>query len=148
MKRFVHVGVTVSDLERSVAFYRDVLQFPFVKISPGYSEGKAAEENSKGIGVENVVLRSANLKLPGFDDAILELLHYKSPASERETAVKPNTVGSMHIAYFVEDFMAEFDRLKEAGVSIPSIPQRDGDEMWVYFRDPDDIPVELMGKVK
>ena len=111
----------VSDLERSVAFYRDVVGLPFRFASESYAE--FATDGAKF----SLFARS---HLP-------ELIGREAPAGE-----VPWPQGE--VAFFVDDVDAEHERLARAGVRILAPPtDRPWGERTLHFADPDGNVVEL-----
>ena len=72
IRRYQHVSITVSDLDRSIAWYRDMMGFE----PQGAASEAAGEATSRALGLENVRLRLATL-VQG--DCLLELIQYLSP---------------------------------------------------------------------
>ncbi|PYJ14965.1 MAG: hypothetical protein DME94_07755 [Verrucomicrobia bacterium] len=68
-----HTGITVSNLERSLAFWRDVLGFEFSHTA--HQIGEMAEEIT---GVAGAEIKLAVVKAPGGHK--IELLEYLAPA--------------------------------------------------------------------
>ena len=87
------IGITVSDMERSVAFYRDVLGFDEVK------RGESFEEEDEGLGLRGNHLIVTAL---GSRECHIELMQFLSPRGEAN-APKLNDVGCVHVALAVDD---------------------------------------------
>jgi catechol 2,3-dioxygenase-like lactoylglutathione lyase family enzyme len=137
-----HTGYTVSDLDRSVAFYRDLLG----------CEVLATQEKEGGylaaiVGYPDAHVRMAHLQAPG-GGPVLELFEYVAPAGERP-ALEVRNVGTSHICFLVDDLPALYEELRAHGVdSFVSPPvavdtgiNRGG--YGLYLHDPDGITVEL-----
>jgi catechol 2,3-dioxygenase-like lactoylglutathione lyase family enzyme len=140
--RLHHTGYTVSDLERSVAFYRDLLGCEVI----------ATQEKEGGylaaiVGYPDAHVRMAHLRLPG-GEHVIELFQYLAPAGSR-VDVEPRNVGASHLCFVVEDLRALYDRLREHGVDSFVSPPVEVDTgintggLALYLRDPDGITVEL-----
>src|SRR5213592_163933 len=71
-----HTGITVSNLERSLAFWRDVLGFELSHTA--HQTGEMAEQIT---GVKGAELKLAVVKAPGGHK--IELLEYLAPAGHR-----------------------------------------------------------------
>lgn len=142
-----HINLVVRDLERSLAFYCDVL---------GFRETKRAELSGAWIG-EIVGLPEARARVafvvaPGGEPR-LELLQYLEPVGEDPPAnAIPNTVGLRHLALRVDDMAAAVAHLQRHGVALFGEPvevpagvvRHDaGKKTLVYFRDPDGVILEL-----
>jgi catechol 2,3-dioxygenase-like lactoylglutathione lyase family enzyme len=142
----LHTGLTVSDLDRSIAFYRDLLGLeviarwdsgqPYLRAIVGYSDAE---------------LRIALLRLPGPGGAVghhIELLEYRRPRGARGDASTYNP-GNGHVAFMVDDLEAIYADLKGRGVRFKSAPVdithgRNAGGRAVYFFDPDDITLEMI----
>ena len=137
-----HVNYVVSDLDKTIPFYRDLLGFKLVQDVirenlPSYDEI---------LGHPDVKLRVALFQLPGAA-VFLELFQCFSPALVRQP-VGYHYLGSSHIAYEVDDIDTEYQRITAAGFSFINEPvdvMRDGKFVarTAYFRDPDGIVIEL-----
>ena len=141
-----HTGITVSNLERSLAFWRDVLGFEFSHTA--HQKGEFAEEIT---GVEGAELKLAVLKTPGGHK--IELLEYLAPAHRQCTSPRPCDVGSVHLALLVEDLNAALDRIAVSGWKTAGQPQiltkgPNAGKRVVYVRDPDGTTIELMQPAK
>lgn len=139
---FHHVGITVRSMERSLAFYRDVLGFEEV-----FAWNPQAPYIGTLVGYPEVDLHATILKLPS-NDARLELLEYRNVDGKPIDSGNGNP-GTAHIAFFVDDLDPYFKRLRSAGVDYvsepvtPTIGPNKGGRA-VYMIDPDGIRVELI----
>ena len=119
MNRVGYVILFVADLERSVAFYRDVIGLPFKLRGDGYAEF-ATEGSRFGL----------------YDRGRLDEL-------TGQGAEAPDQPGG-EVVFLVEDVDAEAVRLRAAGVTILKGPV---DRAWghrtVHVEDPDGFVVEL-----
>jgi catechol 2,3-dioxygenase-like lactoylglutathione lyase family enzyme len=132
--RIHHTGFTVSDLQRSVDFYR---RFGFQEEARGEASGPDVEI---GTGIPSAVLREAMLVRDGVR---LELIEYALP-SGGPPPLPPNGIGAAHVAIEVDDIDSAVNGLRDAGVTFISDPITTGDLRWVYFKDPDGITAELI----
>lgn len=121
--KYLHTMVRVTDLEQSLAFYRDKL---------GLVETRRT--NSEG-GRFTLVYLAA----PGDTESELELTYNWDPDPQ------PYGIGRAfgHLAYQVDDIYAVCERLMKAGVTI-NRPPRDG--RMAFVRSPDHISIELLQK--
>jgi lactoylglutathione lyase len=137
-----HFGIQVADLERSVAFYGDLLGLELVA-----RWVRDQEYIQELVGYPGVELNVAVFRLP-LSDVFLEVLEYRNVAKE---AVDPSTAnpGTAHFCLYVEDLDAFHERLSEAGVTFvssvksPNVGPNKGGKA-VYMIDPDGIRVELV----
>jgi catechol 2,3-dioxygenase-like lactoylglutathione lyase family enzyme len=136
-----HVGLTVSDLGRSVAFYRDLLGFHVA-----YERGEVtAEYMPRLVGIPGARLKIVGLDIPGLHIDLVEYIHPKGNAQASSTP----DVGNLHIGFTVDDLWAAYRALSTAGVQFKSEPvspttgpNKGG---WtVYFVDPDGITLEMI----
>jgi lactoylglutathione lyase len=136
-----HVGFTVSDIERSIEFYRDVLGMSLYRRQQGTAPYLATIT-----GFEGVRLEVALLKAPE-GGGMLELLQYVShPAAATDRAT--NRPGNAHLCFKVSDIRAACDELRRKGVRLISDPAEitagvHQGAYGVYLRDPDGFTVEL-----
>jgi catechol 2,3-dioxygenase-like lactoylglutathione lyase family enzyme len=141
-----HTGITVSSLERSLAFWRDVLGFEFSHAA--HQKGELAQEIT---GVEGAEIKLAVLKTPGGHK--IELLEYLAPANRNRTTFRPCDVGSVHVALLVEDLDAVLARIAASGWKAVGKPQTltrgpNAGKRVVYVREPDGTTIELMQVAK
>ena len=142
----LHVGLTVTDIERSIEFYRDVMGLTF--IGQLFMEGK---ETEKLFGHPGCKAKVAYLK--GNDDVMsppVELIQFVSDEPTRRPA-DLFTTSISEICFVTSDIDKEYQRMKELGVEFLSEPQEFdftadgfGKSKAVYFKDPDGIIQELM----
>jgi len=138
--RLTHIGVCVSDLERSVAFYCDVLGFTEVARRLTITDaGSANLLDFAEIDVELVYLERDGIRI--------ELLGYRIPACEAEHGRRPmNRVGLTHLAFRVGDLDDLCRRIEaEGGTVLPATTATfEHGNRGVMTLDPDGIRVELI----
>jgi catechol 2,3-dioxygenase-like lactoylglutathione lyase family enzyme len=131
-----HVGLTVGDLDRSVAFYGEF--FGLSTIGRNRIEGEAISEQT---GLPGTVIETALL---AGENTIVEFLCYHSPEGLPD-APRPCDVGAGHVCMVVDDVEAVLSRMRRAGVPCHAQPcSLIGRERMVYVRDPDGIMIELL----
>lgn len=109
--RFSHLGICVSNMERSLHFYRDLLGFRYVS-----ELNVAGEPANTLLQLQDVKLHAAYLERDG---TRIELLHFASPATEGEDASRPfNRSGFTHLSLRVEGLEALLKELAQAGVRV------------------------------
>jgi lactoylglutathione lyase len=136
---FSHVGICVSDLERSIRFYRDVLGFELL------SRVTVGKEIAPLIELDGVELHSRFLERDG---SRIELLYYVSPTARGPFGRRPmNQVGLTHLAIRVDDVESLARRIEAAGGKV-WMDTRVGDPAagveLVYATDPDGTRIELI----
>ncbi len=139
------VGMTVSDLDRSVEFYSQVLSFE--KVSEVEVSGSDYDRLQ---GIFGLRMRVARLQL---GDEYIELTEYLTPKG-RPIPVdsRSNDRWFQHIAIIVRDMNRAYHWLRENRVEhISPEPQRlpdwnpnAGGIFAFYFRDPDGHPLEIL----
>ena len=139
-----HTGIIVKDLDRSIYFYHDVLGLEFANEPSPWFEGDAL---ASAVGVPGAKLRQVSLWVG--DNAILELLEYGNRPKDNDTPIQQNYLGAMHVALLVDDINAKVEELTAKGVEFLSAPNTVDEGVlsgwrWVYFHDPDKIPLELV----
>jgi len=143
MRGLHHVGITVSDLEKAIDFYHDVLGLEFVnEPSPVFDDPGLGP----AVGVPGAALRQVSLAL---GDTILELLEYTTPPSPVDAPLPQNALGAQHVGFLVEDAAATKAELEAKGVRFLSeINVVDEGVLagwrWVYFSDPEGNALELV----
>src|SRR5512133_680143 len=98
-----HTGITVTNLERSLAFWRDVLGFEL-----SHRPHQTGDLASEITGVPGAEISIAVLK--GYGHKI-ELLEYRAPADRKHFDLRPCDVGSMHVAFIVDDVDALLNQI-------------------------------------
>ncbi|MFP4564515.1 MAG: VOC family protein [Spirochaetia bacterium] len=143
--KLLHSAVSVVDIEKSIAFYRDLLG---LELLFGPTPEASGEELSRSLGVENVRLRQAVLRVPGTDNQI-ELLEYSGENRPARRQLPQNAPGHAHIAFQVDDMGAMIERLEEKGVDFFPGPTRIDEGplsgwSWLYLKDPEGTVIELV----
>jgi len=113
-----HFSFTVSDLDRSIEFYRDLLGFELV-----HTQEQANAYTRRLVGYPDASLRVAQFAVPGQPRGIsthdLELVQYLSPNGERGSREICNP-GAAHMAMTVDDIHQRYERFVSAGVEFVS----------------------------
>lgn len=119
--KYLHTMVRVTDIERSLGFYRDALGLNELS-RRDYPQGRYT-----------LVFLAA----PGDEEAQVELTYNWDPEEY------PGGRNFGHLAYAVDDIYAACTRLMDHGVII-NRPPRDG--RMAFVRSPDNVSIELLQK--
>jgi catechol 2,3-dioxygenase-like lactoylglutathione lyase family enzyme len=144
IRRVHHTSFTVSDMDRSLAFYRDLLGMRLIGDQGGQG-GYLAEV----VGFPDVDMRVVFLQPTPESTELLELIEYRSPRGT-PADVRTCNPGAGHLCLVVEDIHALHHRLREAGVEFASsapvaiLAGRHSGGYTVYSRDPDGVTLELI----
>ncbi len=137
---FSHPALVVPDLEKALAFYRDMFGF---EVWGEESWEAPSAEADHGLGVKGTSARGYILKSY---NCYLELWQYHTPEKQ---GPDPATLGAheygiRHLAFEVDDVCAEFERLVQLGGIAMNAPVRIEGQNTIYCRDPFGNIIELM----
>jgi lactoylglutathione lyase len=144
LQSFSHVGVCVSDLERSSAFYEGVLGFRQL-FSMTMGNELAATMEIDGISFESRMLAR--------EDVLVELLHWLEPTATGDGQRRPmDRFGLTHLCFRVDDvddLVEPAERLGGAAhpqtrTVLPGAGVGGGDVTLMYLTDPDGTRIEAM----
>jgi catechol 2,3-dioxygenase-like lactoylglutathione lyase family enzyme len=136
-----HTGITVTNLERSLAFWRDVLGFEL-----SHRPHQTGDLASEITGVPGAEISIAVLK--GYGHKI-ELLQYLAPCDRQHLQPRPCDVASVHVAFVVDNLDAVLEGIAACGWKAAGTPQTlkagpNAGKRVVYVRDPDGTTIEFM----
>jgi len=141
IQRLSHIGLCVSDLERSIAFYRDVFGYEIV------SSIKIGPEADALLDLKNTKLDAVYMQRPG-EDTRIELLYYHTPGFQQINEPRQvNLTGLTHLSFRTSDFDAVVAVAIKAGGSYlersathnPTYKMKAG-----FILDPDQLRIELL----
>ena len=136
-----HTGIVVSDIDKSLHFYNELLGFKIVK-----DMREAGPFVDKILGLSGVSVRTIKMDAGG---SLIELLCFKShPMGQQLNNI--TSLGCTHIALTVDNLDDCFKMLKEANTFFVSEPQvsPDGNAKVVFCKDPDGTFIELVEELK
>jgi len=110
IQRLTHVGICVSDLERSLRFYRDLLG-----CSVEHELAVEGEPTDTLLRLRGTQLRALYLTRDGVR---IELLHFASPPAPAARERVMNEPGLTHLSFRVADLDAVLAGLRAAGVRV------------------------------
>jgi catechol 2,3-dioxygenase-like lactoylglutathione lyase family enzyme len=139
-----HTAIIVKNLDRSIYFYHDLLGLEFSNEPSPWFEGPELE---KGVNVPGAKLRQVSLWVG--KNSTLELIEYANRPAGNDTPIQQNYLGAMHMAFLVPDVEKACAELTAKGINFFSAPNVVDEGVlsgwrWVYFEDPDGIPLELV----
>src|SRR5437867_5283400 len=111
-----HTGITVSNLERSLEFWQNVLGFEF-----SHRAHQTSEMVSEITGVAGAEIKLAVVKAPGGHK--IELLEYLAPPDRKHLNLRPCDIGSVHVALTVDDLDSVLQKIAESGWQPAGKPQ-------------------------
>jgi catechol 2,3-dioxygenase-like lactoylglutathione lyase family enzyme len=138
-----HTGITVSNLERALAFWRDILGFEL-----SHTAHQTGEMASEITGVAGAEIKLAVVRAPGGHK--IELLEYLAPPERKPHGdLRPCDIGSVHVALIVDDLEAILSAIEASGWKGAGKPQTlqlgpNAGNRVVYVRDPDGTTIEFM----
>jgi len=140
-----HAGIVVTNLARSLSFYRDILGWKvLVELDIA---GEEIEENLGLTGIKGkaVMLQQAE----GVVNGMIELLEFSSPrAKPFPPDEKASDIGLRFLSFRVKDIEQNYNKLKERGVKFHSPPQLIKFTSYTIkaciFRDPDGVQLEMV----
>lgn len=116
-----HIGIVVSDLERSKAFYRAL----------GFIDG------------DERVMADKTLSFMRLGAIEIELFAYNEPVASPE--LPERVLGFKHLALVTDDIDAAFAELRAGGIIEDGIAIREMPGGWrlLFFPDPDGMEIEI-----
>jgi glyoxylase I family protein len=136
-----HMSFTVSDMGRSVAFYRDILGMSIIWDSAQAGvkiKGESSDNLTDCPGTE------LHIVFLGINEKFIELVEY-TPRGKQMVENKASDTGSAHVCFKTENLQELYKRLSAFRTRLHCAPQNLGGGLRVmYFRDPDGIILEAM----
>jgi len=136
-----HTSFTVSDLDRSITFFTEVLGFEMVNRA-----SRDPKLISSITGVPGADIEVAYIQGPGHR---LELIQYHGPSERSQVESRPCDSGFAHVAYDVDDVdaavaaSAPHQVLPIGEVTVIDKGPNAGRKV-VYLRDPDGVTIEYI----
>ncbi len=133
MKKIEHIGIAVKDLNSSIAIYEKLL-------------------NTDCYKTEQVASESVNTAFLKTGENKVELLQATAPDSAIAKFIEKKGEGIHHIAFLVDDILAEMERLhKEGFILLNESPKKGADNKMVCFVHPKDtngVLIEICQEIK
>ena len=135
-----HIGITVSDIDRSIDFYEKNFGFKLLR-KAGFEQSFFDAAPTLYEGIKDTTCPIAMLASPC--GVLLELFQFIPQLGKEH--VPWNRVGITHFALATDSVLGMCHRLRENGVTFCMEPmQRPDGGYWVFLRDPDGNMIELM----
>jgi len=137
VRRLTHLGICVSELERSVGFYRHALGFVEV--------GRFCDEHGYGsalLELEDVRLTAVYLERDAWR---IELLYYDQPVAVGANRRRPmNQLGFTHLSFVVEDLDETVALISRHGGAVVEGSRIEFGARAIFATDPDGTRLELI----
>ncbi|NOY29435.1 MAG: glyoxalase [Planctomycetes bacterium] len=139
IKAIRHTGIVVSDMKRSLRFYRDLLG---MEVWADFKDDSEMVQAVTGVPGANIWM----IKLKAADGVSIELLQYLSNPQDVPEPVKACDVGCNHIALQVDDLDSLYEKLSAEGIRFHAPPavSSEGVAKVTYCRDPEGVILELV----
>ena len=139
--KFNHVGISVSNIERSIEFYREMLGLePLCEVFPFGGEAFDTVMDLNDVQGRMCMIGNGSLQL--------ELFEFSNPVPNAKDPEHPvSDHGYSHFGVEVEDVEHTYEKLLKAGVRIhsPVMTFKGSSIKATYARDPDGNVFEIMG---
>jgi catechol 2,3-dioxygenase-like lactoylglutathione lyase family enzyme len=135
-----HTSFTVSDMERSIEFYRDLLG---LKVTWDSREAGVEFKGPIADNVTNCPGTEQRLVFLSTGKGRIELVEY-TPTGKPLSGNKASDTGAAHVCFKTDDIRSLYEKLKAHGLQIHCVPQDIGFAQVMYFRDPDGIILEAV----
>lgn len=130
-----HFGVTVTDLDRAVEFYRDTFD-----LDPAERFSVSGEAFADAVGVDGATGRFAHFALDG---ARIELVEYEPPGADA-TGAAVNQPGAKHLGLAVDDLDAVYADLDPSVATLSEPRTTESGTRICFVRDPEGNLIEVL----
>lgn len=132
-----HIGISTTNMEKSLKFYEKLLGFR--KITDDYESGEFVSHIT---GIADCKVRTVKLKKD--DNVLVELLDFGKDSTSGET--KLTDAGLTHFALTVKNLMNLYDILKSSGVEFIGYPKLSPSKKAkvAFCIDPNGVFIELV----
>jgi len=137
VERLNHVGITVTDLDASLAFYCDVVGFSLGLRTRGGGDWFDTLTRNSNADIEIAMLQLA--------DFTLQLVQYHAAGGDT-LPLEHHNVGNPHLCIEVDDVDARHQTISASGRHDPTpiVDIMGTGIRSFYVHDPDGVPVELL----
>jgi catechol 2,3-dioxygenase-like lactoylglutathione lyase family enzyme len=135
-----HTSFTVSNMERSIAFYRDILE---MKVTWDSKEAGIPFKGPLADAVTGCPGTEQRLVILSIGGGQIELVEY-TPTGKPLLDNKASDTGSAHVCFKTDNIQEFYQKLLANNVRLHCPPQDLGFTKVMYFRDPDEIILEAV----
>lgn len=136
--RVNHTGISVSDMDKSLTFYRDLLELEVIFDS----DVPENERLSSVVGMANAKGRVVWLRA---GDTMIELWQWDNPVGRPLASdYNPSDKGVTHFALQTDNVDDLYRKVTEAGYHANITPQDLGLHKTTYIKGPDDEIIEIL----
>ncbi|KPJ86413.1 MAG: hypothetical protein AMS17_12620 [Spirochaetes bacterium DG_61] len=137
-----HTCVIVSDMDKSLKFYRDMLGMK-EEVNIKYDADPVMMDLQGNEPKQHLVMLSAG-------NTVIELIQYIEPKGKPYDR-RPCDISNMHVCFQVEDIKKTYEEMRASGIRFHRDPAFIGDDGgalagygYVYFRGPDNEILEFI----
>lgn len=139
VKETRHIGIAVTNMKKSLHFYRDLLGLEIVR-----EMDESGEYIDNMLSINNVNVKTVKMSANN-GVTLIELLEFKSHPKENQQR-EIYDIGASHVAFTVENLNEMYEYLLNLGVKFNAPPQTSPDKFVkvTFCKDPDGTPIELV----
>jgi catechol 2,3-dioxygenase-like lactoylglutathione lyase family enzyme len=141
-KGLCSIGISVTDLERTISFYREHLGFDTVVIKQHDAFSGLVDDLTDCKGTK---IRSCLMSADSHMEGMVELFEVSNP---RGRSIPFSTIwgdfGYLQIAFSCNNIQGMVSRSESAGMEFLCSPKTKDEGEFVYAKDPDGIPIEFL----
>jgi catechol 2,3-dioxygenase-like lactoylglutathione lyase family enzyme len=136
-----HIGFAVSDLDRSIRFYSDLLNEP-----PYFKEIYDVPYIGDLVGYPGAIQYAAFFRIPGQASVFLELIQYLNPVSQK-VSMEAYNAGNSHLCLATSDLDAAYHHIggkpRSENIVTSNYGVYEGARS-MFFRDIDEITIQIV----
>lgn len=139
MMKLEHTGLVVQDLDKQLAFYRDIVGLKVIRELETMAPSSGSHTGLDGARRKLVFLGD------GCGEHQLELIYYIDPASPTGIPLDHHQVGSIHICFKTENIQDRYKNLLHHGARCLTPPRftQGGTVCLCYAQDPEGNWIEF-----
>ncbi len=139
---FLHVGITVSDIKKTIDFYTKYFKFQ-LEMEGVFEKSFISSHSSLYQLKEGAYSDFCFLKAP--NGIVLEVFQFHPTEDSKGENGTWNRPGYTHICLKVDDIFKVYNEMKKDGIEFffPPDVRATPEEHWVFLKDPDGNLIEL-----